>query len=71
MEKLKKLFNKLQIDSKSMLFTVEQLNQKGLNKIKRTSYVKDKEFFNLFLLLENKDDFKGHVCRKRQFYRSF
>ena len=40
-----------------MLFTVEQLNQKVLNKIKRSSCVKDKEFFNLFLLLENKDDF--------------
>ena len=50
------MFNTQQIDSKSVLFTIEKLNQKVLNKLKKSSYVKDKEFFNLFSLLENKDD---------------
>ena len=57
MEKIKKPFNKLQIGSKSVLFTVEQLNQKVLNNLKKSLYAKGKEFFNLFSVLENKDDF--------------
>ena len=57
MDKVKKLFNKLQIDSKSVLFTIEQLNEKMSKKLKRSLHVKNKEFFNLFSLLENKDDF--------------
>ena len=39
------------------MFTIEQLNQKVLSKLKKSSYVKDKELFNLFSLLENKNDF--------------
>ena len=57
MDKIKKLFNKLQKDSKSVLFTIEQVNEKVLKKLKKSLYVKDKEFFNLFSLLENKVDF--------------
>ena len=56
MDKIKTLFNKLQIDSRSVLLTIKQLNEKVLKKLKKPSYVKDKEFFNLFSLLENKDD---------------
>ena len=44
MEKIKKLFNKLQLDSKSVLFTVEQLNDKRLKKLKYSVYVKEKNF---------------------------
>ena len=46
MEKIKKLFNKLQLDSKSILFTVEQLNDKILKKLKKLLYEKDKENFD-------------------------
>ena len=58
MEKLKKLFNKLQLDSKSALFTIEQLNEKTLKKLKKSSYVKDKEFVNIFNFLDKNVDFK-------------
>ena len=40
-----------------MLFTIEQLNKKVLKKLKKSLYEKDKELFNFFSLLENKDDF--------------
>ena len=61
MDKIKKLFNKLLIDSKSVLFTIEQLNEKVLKKVKKSLYVKEKKFFNLFSLLENKDDFDKDI----------
>ena len=54
MDKLKKLFNKLQVDSKSVVFIQEQLNDKLLKKLKNSKYEKDKEFVNRFNLLEDK-----------------
>ena len=54
MEKVKKLFNKLLVDSKSVVFIQEQLNDKLLKKLKNSKYKKDKEFVNRFNLLEDK-----------------
>ena len=56
MDNLKKEFNKLQTDSKSVQFTEEKLNLKLLQKRKRSTFNKDKEFVNSFNLLENKKD---------------
>ena len=56
MGKLEKLFNSLQTDSKSVLFTEEKLNDKLLKRLKKSTYKKDKEFVNDFNLLENKED---------------
>ena len=56
MDKLKKLFNSLKIDSKSELFTEEKLNDKLLKRLKKSIYKKDKEFVKDFNLLENKED---------------
>ena len=41
MIELKKLFQKLQTDTKSILFTEETINDKVLKKIKKLEYVKD------------------------------
>ena len=57
MEKVKRLFNKLQTDSKSILFTQEQLNEKLLKKLYKSKYEKDKEFANIFNLLDDKNVF--------------
>ena len=58
MDKLKKLFNKLQVDSKSVVLVQEQLNDKLLKKLKNSKYEKDKEFVNSFnLLVDKKTDF--------------
>ena len=56
MEKIQKLFNRLQTDRKNVLFTEEQLNEKLFKKIKKSKYEKDKEFLNIFNLSTNKKD---------------
>ena len=62
MDELKKLFNRLQTDSKSVLFTQDQLNDKLLKKLNNSKYKKDKEFVNRFnLLVDKKTDFKNNV----------
>ena len=54
MDEVKKLFNKFHVDSKSVVFIQEQLNDKLLKKLKNSKYEKDKEFVNRFNLLEDK-----------------
>ena len=54
MDMVKKLFNKLQVDSKSVVFIQEQSNDKLLKKLKNSKFEKDKEFVNRFNLLEDK-----------------
>ena len=45
------------MDSKSALFIQDQLNDKLLNKLNKSKYIKDKEFVNSFnLLVGNKED---------------
>ena len=54
MDKLKKFFNKLQVDSTNVVFVQEQLNDKLLKKLKNSKYEKNKEFVNRFNLLKYK-----------------
>ena len=62
MDKLTKLFNKLQVDSKSVVFVQEQLNDKLLKKLKNSKYEKDKEFANSFnLFVDKKTDFNKNI----------
>ena len=39
------------------MFTPEQLNEKLLKKLRKSSYKKDKEFLNIFNLLDNENIF--------------
>ena len=48
MNRLKKLFRRLQTDAKSVLFTEEKINDKLLKKIKKSGYEKDIQFVKLF-----------------------
>ena len=57
MPTIKKLFKNLQTDSKSVLFTEEQINEKILKTLKKSKYEKDKVFVNLFNLLGKDDEF--------------
>ena len=50
---LKRLFKKLQIDAKSVLFMEKTINDKVLKKLKKSKYNKDIELVNLFK--RNKD----------------
>ena len=61
-EKVKRLFNKLQVDSKSVLFTQERLNEKLLKKLNESKYEKDKEFVNIFNLINDKKLFDKKDC---------
>lgn len=47
-KKFKKLFNALQTDSKRVLFTEENINEKVLKRLKKSTYINDNEFVNLF-----------------------
>ena len=69
MNKLKKLFNNLQLDSKSTLFVQDQLNDKLLKKLKKSKYIKDQEFVNSFnLLVDNKANFNKKMMVDIQFH---
>ena len=54
MTELKKVFRQLQTNAKGVLFTEETINEKVLKKLKKSKYVRDKDFINLF---ENNIDF--------------
>ena len=62
------------MDSKSALFTTEELSDKTLKKVNKSSHVKDKEFVNIFDLLDNDVDFKTetksyHVPLKAEYLK--
>ena len=48
MIELKKLVKELQTDAKSVLFTEQKINDKVLEKLKKSKYGKDIQFVNLF-----------------------
>ena len=48
MTELKKVFGQLQMDANSILFTEETINENVLKKLKKSKYVRDKDFVNLF-----------------------
>ena len=63
MTNLKKLFKKLQSDAKSVLFTEEIINEKMLKKLKKSTYVRDKEFVNLFVnSVDSFEDDEKNLC---------
>ena len=63
MTNLKKLFKKLQSDVKSVLFTEETINEKMIKKLKKLTYVRDKEFVNLFAnSVDSLEDDEQNLC---------
>ena len=54
-KQLKNLYRKLVDNENSVLFAVDQINTRLLNKIKKSSYEKDQVFYKLFKKLENED----------------
>ena len=55
-KQLKNLYNKLIENENSVLFAADKINQRLLNRLKKSSYEKDQVFYKLFTLLENMDD---------------
>ena len=69
-KQLKNLFRKLVDNENSVLFAVDQLTKRVLDKVERWSYDKDRVFYKLFKKLENEE--KDSVIEpKVPFYTPF
>ena len=55
-KQLKNLYNKLLENENSVLFAADKINQRLLNRLKKSSYDKDQVFYKLFTKLENDDN---------------
>ena len=53
--RIQNLFKNLQKDPKSIFYAVENLSRTILNKARKSIYDKDKDFVNLYNLLEDKN----------------
>ena len=55
-KQLKNLYKKLLENEKSVLFAVDKLNERLINRLKKSSYDKDQVFYKLFKQLENSEN---------------
>ena len=55
-KQLKNLYKKLIKNENSVLFAVDQINTRLLNRLKKSSYDKDQVFHKLFKKLENEKE---------------
>ena len=74
-KQLKNLHKKLIENENSVLFATDKLNVKLLNRLKKSSYDKDKVFYNLFKKLENEQENEENETAEQQqqvpFYTPF
>ena len=54
-KQLKNLYRKLVNNENSVLYAIDRINARLLNKVRKSSYEKDKVFYKLFKKLENED----------------
>ena len=54
-KQLKNLYRKLVNNENSVLYAIDRLHERVLNKVRKSSYEKDKVFYKLFKKLENED----------------
>ena len=68
-KQLKNLYRKLIENENSVLFAVDQINTRLLNRLKKSSYDKDQVFYKLFKKLENEE--KDIIESQIPFYTPF
>ena len=68
-KQLKNLYKKLVENGNSVLFAVDQINTRVLNRLKKSSYDKDQVFYKLFRKLENEE--KDVIESQIPFYTPF
>ena len=68
-KQLKNLYKKLIENENSVLFAVDQINTRLLNRLKKSSYDKDQVFYKLFKKLENEE--KDIIESQIPFYTPF
>ena len=70
-KQLKNLYKKLTQNENSVLFAVDQINVKILNRVKKSSYDKDQVFYKLFEKLENEKREEDLIKPQIPFYTPF
>ena len=55
-KQLKNLYKKLLENENSVLFAIDKINVRILNRLKKSSYDKDQVFYRLFKKLENEEE---------------
>ena len=54
-KQIKHLFNKLITDENSVFYAADRINKTLINKGRKSSYEKDKVFYKLFNVIENRN----------------
>ena len=70
-KQLKNLYNKLLKNENSVLFAADKINQRLLNRLKKSSYEKDQVFYKLFKKLEQNEEENEKEHREIPFYTPF
>ena len=70
-KQLKNLYKKLLENENSVLFAIDKINLRLLNRLKKSSYDKDQVFYKLFKRLENKEEEEEKEEIQVPFYTPF
>ena len=70
-KQLKNLYKKLLENENSVLFAIDKINLRLLNRLKKSSYDKDQVFYKLFKRLENKEENEKEEEIQVPFYTPF
>ena len=70
-KQLKNLYNKLLKNENSVLFAADKINQRLLNRLKKSSYEKDQVFYKLFKKLEQNEEENEKEHGEIPFYTPF
>ena len=70
-KQMKNLFKKLITDENSVFFSADRINKTLLNKGRKSSYEKDKVFYKLFNVVENKNLIYENNKNRVPFYTPF
>ena len=70
-KQLKNLYKKLLENENSVLFAIDKINLRLLNRLKKSSYDKDQVFYKLFKRLENKEEDEKEEEIQVPFYTPF
>ena len=70
-KQLKNLFQKLINDENSVFYSADKINKTLLNKGKKSSYEKDKVFYKLFNVVEDKNILYENDENRVPFYTPF
>ena len=71
LKQTKKLFKKLINDPNSVFYSVNKISRTLLNKSRKSTYGKDKVFYSIYKVLEDKEEIWDDEKAKLPFYSPF